>query len=371
MISILLLFSQVCIFHLVSSSKTNFQDATTSSPNIIFIMMDDLGRSDISAFGAEWDTPNLDGFVSDSLLLSHHYIGYVCSASRSQFLTGRYSFHNGYGTLNVFDVTRLGVIPKGTPTLAEYLKQYTNYNTYAIGKWQLGASVESSLATNRGFDYFWGYNGGMEKYFSKDRDGKVDFYENLEPLIDDYENNALWGYSTDQYIDKLIEVIDNHTSDKNTQNNPFFMYVGLQAVHSPFPRHTKKRQLTEYYTYCIENYGDKLNGYDDRDSVCEAMIGVDDGIGQFLDYLQNNQSDIWDNTLIIFTSDNGGDISEGSCNYPLRGGKNTFFEGGQRVLAVGLLSFLFGTFGFLVVWFLIDWFANVAQRVRGMILRSY
>ena len=135
-----------------TANEINLEDAR----NIIFIMLDDLGRADIGSMGAEWETPHLDKFLSESVILDNHYIGYVCSASRSQFLTGRYSYHSGYGTLDVFDLQKIGHVPLQTPFITEYLKYYTSYKTYGIGKWQLGSPTYNNMAINRGFDKFWG-----------------------------------------------------------------------------------------------------------------------------------------------------------------------------------------------------------------------
>ena len=360
--------------------------------NVILLMFDDLGRSDISAFGAEWDTPNIDLFLQESVILSHHYIGYVCSASRSQFLTGRYSYHNGYGTLNVFDIEKLGAVPLSTPTIAEYLQQVGDYNTYAIGKWQLGNPTYSNMAHSRGFDHFWGFNGGMEDYRAKVKSmpdiGNLQFpdpdqemgeepQESDETQIDDeadendsdnesggeeqqeitfrdffhnLESTGSWDgdYSTDQYIDKAIEIIgyesdqyykatklnSKRRSSSSISSKPFFMYVGFQAIHFPFS------EDTPYYQDCKEYAMASIdtNDNEERMGVCESILGVDFQLGRLFDFFQTDAKTkaLWDNTLVILTSDNGGDIDEGSCNYPLRGGKNTFFEGGQRVLAAGM-----------------------------------
>ena len=150
--NLIYLFQAASLLTRNTAKETTLEDAR----NIIFIMLDDLGRADIGSMGAEWETPNLDKFLSESVILDNHYIGYVCSASRSQFLTGRYSYHSGYGTLDVFDLEKIGHVPLQTPFLTEYLKHYTSYRTYGVGKWQLGSPTYNNMAINRGFDKFWG-----------------------------------------------------------------------------------------------------------------------------------------------------------------------------------------------------------------------
>ena len=324
LVTMLSFFGSCC-----ESSNTN--DAGEKPANVIMIMVDDFGRTDIGSYGSEWPTPNIDSFASSSITLSRHYVGYVCSASRSQFLTGRYSFHNGYGTLNVFDVNRLGAIPQNTPTLMEYLSKEGNYKTYGIGKWQLGSITDTHLPFNRGFDTFVGFNGGLEGYFDKTASGYLDFWQDLE-LTSDYSD----AYSTDQYFDETIKTLERHRNMDNSENIPFFMYVGLQATHTPFPTHVDS-EITKYYEFCLEKYGTEIEDFDDRVNVCEGILGIDAGMGQLMEYFDKirksgGSTSLWDNTIIILTSDNGGAINSGSCNYPLRGGKNTFWEGGQRIL---------------------------------------
>ena len=313
--------------------------ASSTQRNIIMILLDDLGRSDIGLFGAEWDTPNIDAFIQDSITLSHHYVGYVCSTSRSQFLTGRYSFHMGYGEFNVFDNEKMGAVPQGSPTIAEYLKYFSNYQTYSIGKWHLGSPTYSNIASSRGFDYFFGYNGGMEDYRGKSRSCSLgtftDFWENDEPYIDEYgeDSDAFEEYSTDLYMTKLLSLIDeNHVNVDDNDNKPFFAYLGFQAIHKPFSQDTK------YYDRCKERYDDLMKGFSNRIGVCEAILGVDHQLGKFIEYFQSSKKaqKVWDNTVIILTSDNGGSLDSASCNYPLRGGKNTFYEGNEKVVAIGM-----------------------------------
>ena len=143
-------------------------------------------------------------------------------------LTGRYSYHNGRGTLNVFDLDRLGAIPSNTPTLMEfYLNTVRNYKTYGICKWQLGSTVQTQTPYNRGFDKFIGFNGGSEEYFKKTHKSWIDFWDDLE-VTSDYTD----GYSTDQYFDLILSTLDEHEADTdNDTDSPFFMYVGLQATH--------------------------------------------------------------------------------------------------------------------------------------------
>ena len=151
-----------------------------------------------------------------------------------------------------------------------------------------------------------------------------DFWENGEYY------DASGTYSTYQYLDKIMSIMDDHNSELNS--DPFFIYLALQAPHMPFPD-----AETEFGDTCDELYADQYDEMKDRDGVCEAMLGLEYFMDSLLDYLQtDDMENLWDNTLIVFTSDNGGALSHGSCNYPLRGGKNTYFDGNQRVHAFGM-----------------------------------
>ena len=128
-----------------------------ASPNIIYILMDDMGNSDMSARGGEFGTPNLDDLYYSSINLRSHYSGLLCSPARSQILTGRYAWNFGYSRLSPFGYLSLRGIPLGVPTIGNLLKEYTNYDTYAVGKWHVGYSTWEHTPTHRGFDEFYGF----------------------------------------------------------------------------------------------------------------------------------------------------------------------------------------------------------------------
>ena len=200
-----------------------------------------------------------------------------------------------------------------------------------------------------------GFNGGKQDYYTKENGGGsesyLDFWEDLE-ISRDYSDD----YSTDQYFDILIDILNDHADSNNAvSEDPFFVYLALQTVHDPFPTYSSESDESDYYKQCISNYESTFSSFDDRIGVCECMVGVDYQMGRLMRHFESTDElkDIWDNTIIIFTSDNGGSIDDGSCNYPLRGGKNTFYDGGIRVIAAGtsnhylfcpLISFLFTCF---------------------------
>ena len=144
-------------------------------------------------------------------------------------------------------------------------------------------------------------------------------------------------YSTDQYnilSRTLLLWIQTHYSNEKTQGKPSFMYLALQAIHGSFTESILEGYETEYHAYCDETYGDSFLNLQNRKDVCGAMIGIDRQFDIFLDANNNN---VWKNTLIVLTSDNGSSLDKGSCNYALSDGKHTFHQRGQRVLD-GLVS---------------------------------
>ena len=115
-------------------------DEPMERPNIVFILMDDVGWNDVSFMGGQIPTPALDSLYEESVFLNNHYIHLMCSPSRSQIITGRYSMYQGFGKMMPWDYTELGGIPVGQPTVANWLKSMGKYATYAVGKWHMGMS---------------------------------------------------------------------------------------------------------------------------------------------------------------------------------------------------------------------------------------
>ena len=150
---------------------------------------------------------------------------------------------------------------------ADYLNIYGGYSTYAVGKWQLGYSFDEQLPSYRGFDYFWGFYGGLKDYFDKtaaimpDHDDNDNIKNDDTEYYDFWENGEIYyasgTHSTYQYLDKLITIIDSHNSELNT--NPFFIYAALQAQHVPFP--DAETEFADTY----ELYADQCDKMKDRD----------------------------------------------------------------------------------------------------------
>ena len=136
--------------------RDSCHDASTVRPNIVMIMLDDLGFGDISATTGQFPTPNMDSLYLNGIQLSHHYVHLMCSPSRTQFITGRYAMNLGFGEFLPWNNLEAGGIPIGQPTLANWLSEYGDYTTYGVGKWHMGTyniayhwySTESLISPN-------------------------------------------------------------------------------------------------------------------------------------------------------------------------------------------------------------------------------
>lgn len=291
-------------------------------PNIVIIFMDDLGYGDISNFGAiNYKTPNIDKMVNDGMLFTNFYSAQaVCSASRAGLLTGTYPNRIGIsGALMPYSNHGLH---EDEITIAEMLKD-KGYATAIYGKWHLGHH-KKFLPNNHGFDTYVGipYSNDMwpvdfdGNQISDTSNWKKKTYPQL-PLIEDFEKIKEIKTLEDQamlttlYTEKSIKFINEN------KNNPFFLYVPHSMPHVPIA------------------VSDKFLGKSKQGLYGDLMMELDWSVGEIIKSLESNN--ILENTLVIFTSDNGPWLNFGNhagSTGGLREGKGTSFEGGQRVPTV-------------------------------------
>ena len=274
-----------------------------AKPNIVYFLVDDLGYADCGFNGGkDIRTPNIDKLAKEGAVLKSYYVQPVCSPTRSALMTGRYAIHTG-----VYNVVRPGA-PWGLPLAERLLPQAlkeVGYTTAICGKWHLGEFQSNYTPTHRGFDHQYGHYFGALDYFKHDRDGKMDWYRDDKPLIEE-------GYTTHLVAKEATRLIREQAADK-----PLFLYVPFNGIHSP-------HQVPDSYT---EPYKDlpKL-----RQTIAGMLSAVDEAIGQITAAL--DEKGLRQNTLIIFSSDNGGPgPGNATMNSPLRAGKGTLYEGGIRV----------------------------------------
>ncbi|MGB8168625.1 MAG: arylsulfatase [Chthoniobacteraceae bacterium] len=274
-------------------------------PNIVFLLIDDLGYSDVGFMGCkDIQTPNIDKLAHGGAILDAHYVQPVCSPTRAALMTGRYATHTGVYTI-VRPHAKWG-LPLGERTLANALKD-AGYETAITGKWHLGEFDRAYVPTSRGFDHQYGHYFGAIDYFTHIRDGSHDWYRDDKELKEE-------GYSTHLVAREACRLIAEKDKTK-----PLFLYVPFNGVHSPL-------QVPDSY---MQPYAAlKPN----RQKLAGMLAAVDEAIGQIVAALE--KAGLRENTLIIFSSDNGGPNPVAlSTNGDLRAGKGTIYEGGVRVCA--------------------------------------
>ena len=292
--------------------------AAAPRPNIVFIMSDDLGWADPGFNGGDGSlTPNIDKLATEGTRFTQFYMTPVCATTRAALMTGRYPYRQwmdwrseDFGKPDYLALLgmKLAHLPDGTPTrrvmglpteertVAEALKE-AGYATAMAGKWHLGEWLPEHLPMGQGFDHQYGHYGWGIDYNNKTIPHNApaifavyDWHRDQKPVLET-------GYSTDLIADEAVRLIGNESKEK-----PFFHYIAFNAIHGPLediPRHTAELEKRAAAIKCL-----------------------DEGLGRILDAIA-------DNTLVIFTNDNGGLTEE--VNKPWRGTKNTTFEGGIRV----------------------------------------
>lgn len=333
-------------------TRTNFK------PNIIVVLVDDLGFNQISSYGGgmsngNFKTPNIDNLAIDGVLCTNGYSSSpICSPSRASLLTGRFPTRFGYEFTpttssmmkaislfskknevadgiyydnreeNIIDIEQMG-LPQSEKTIAEMLKP-EGYHNIHIGKWHLG-HAKDFLPRKHGFDESLRIDQGS-LFLPEDDKNVINAKLEFDPI-----DKVLWGnlpyavnfnegprmnpdgHLTDYLTNEAVKAIEKN------KNRPFFLYLAYWAVHSPLQA---KKEDYEKLSF-IENHDERV--------LASMVMTVDRGVGKIRDVLKKNNID--DNTIIIFTSDNGapGYIGLPDLNKPYRGWKLTHFEGGVHV----------------------------------------
>ena len=304
-------------------------DEAGSRPNIVFIMSDDMGWNQPGFNGSTKGlTPNLDKLAGESLSLTQFYTHSVCAPTRGAFLTGRYAFRNwmdwrseDFGKpsyLKALGLTlahnergeptrRIHALDTEERTIAEALRE-AGYFTALVGKWHCGEWLEEHLPMGQGFMHQYGHYAWGIDYYTKTivhnapaRFAVYDWHRNQKPLQEE-------GYATDLFAAEAERVIEARARDRK---RPFFLYVPFNAVHGP---------LNPPADFSVEEKDPLVI----RDSMLRSL---DTAVGKIAGAIDKHG--FRDNTLFIFTNDNGPVLE--SMSKPWRGTKNTTFEGGVRV----------------------------------------
>lgn len=307
-----LLLSVAFLGGLLSGTGRASDEAGPGKPNIILILVDDMGYGDIAPFYpmTKNRTPHLDKMAAEGMKLTSFYSSPTCTPSRAQFMTGCYAQRVGLPRV-IFPGSSIGLSAK-EHTVAELLKT-NGYATFAIGKWHLG-DQPGFLPVHRGFEHYLGLP------YSNDMGGEWDGVSNVPPVQrkpplplvqDDKVIETLkpddQNFLTERYTKAAEKFITDH------QAKPFFLYLAHTAVHYPI------------------HPGANFRGHSQNGLFGDWVEEVDASTGRILDLLKKLNLD--KNTLVLFTSDNGPWLSKGSdagIAGPLRGGKKSTWEGGLR-----------------------------------------
>lgn len=286
--------------------------ANAAAPNILLIFTDDHGYGDVSAYHAsDVRTPNIDRIGSEGMFFTAMRANCtVCSPSRAALLTGRYPDRVGVpGVIRTQPENSWGYFDPKVPTIANELKK-AGYHTGIIGKWHLG--LESPNTPNeRGFDYFHGFLGDMmDSYTTHLRHGNNYMRRNTEVIEPK-------GHATDLFSDWAADYIRERAKSKD---QPFFLYLAYNAPH--FPIEPPAEWLAK-----VKQRAPQL---DDKRAINVAFVEhLDDRIGRVLAALKESGQE--QNTLVVFSADNGGSVPHAQNNNPWRGGKQDHYDGGLRV----------------------------------------
>lgn len=305
--------ASIALAALVSAPCVALHAAEAFTPNILYIVADDMGYADCSVHGCtDIPTPHIDSIANGGVRFTDGYVtSAVCSPTRAALMTGRH--HRRDGVTDWIPPGKKGM-NADVPTLAGYLKK-AGYRTALVGKWHLGEHNECH-PLSRGFDDFFGLLGGGRNYWpdKPNPQAKVNHYTQLmrgwEPVEETEYTTFAFGREAVRFIERQTE-----------KTEPFFLYLAFNAVHTPMQA---PPEYLERFT-AIQDQG--------RRTYAGMLSAMDDSIGRVLKAVRD--AGLEEKTLICFISDNGGPITRNAPNHsrntPLRGSKGETWEGGIRV----------------------------------------
>ena len=316
--ALIVLLTLIPFLHSTNATDRPLRQAQ-DRPNIIFILADDLGYSDIEPFGQKMiKTPHLNRMAKEGIRFTNHYAGGpVCAPSRSVLMTGQ---HTGRTPVrgNKRDIDE-GVQPlsHNVMTIAEMLKRETDYTTALYGRWHLGGIFSDSMPHQRGFDEFFG---ALSKYYKPlDTYYRPDLYQNGELyLIEGNNNGSREVHREDLITEKALDFVSRQKG-----KDPFFLYMAYSFAHAPVQAVPGENR-----------YNDQPWPQKEID-FAHNISRLDKFVGQFMDHLK--KLGMAENTLVIFTSDNGPHMEDGhdadffDSNGPFQGYKRDLYEGGIRM----------------------------------------
>ena len=290
-------------------TQLNARGGDSARPNFVFILADDLGYADLHCYGGREEcSPNLDRMATEGLMFTNGYANScICSPSRFAIITGRYQhrlrggFDEPIGSVS----PELGLPPEH-PTMASLLRD-AGYATALVGKWHLG-SLPWFSPLKSGYDEFFGHRTGAVDFFSHNGFGGHDLWDGDEEVFKE-------GYLTDLMTDRAVDFV------KRQSEKPFLLSLHYNAPHWPWETREDEEESKRIGNRIAHLDGGSVKTY------LEMIRVMDEGIGRVLQALDETGAS--ENTLVVFTSDNGGERF--SDSYPLVGKKYDLLEGGIRV----------------------------------------
>ena len=350
-----------------SPSTSTISTSTFSSTlpqHIIFMVVDDLGFSDVgykasmynTTDGPLFSTPTIDTLALSGVRLESYYVAFLCSPSRTSFLSGRYPYTNGMNDEVIVD-GQPDQMPTNIRTMADLLHDTNNAKWYtsAYGKYDMGMTSWGCTPTCRGFHNFSGFYNADNDYYTHRPGPYLDLRHDFLP-----DSNQHGVYETTLITSRVQEWITDIITTQGTGVSTF-TYVAHQAIHAP-------QQVPMQYLqgYCLDNIPDI---YPIRRLACGQMAAVDESLLNISNTYK--ALGIWDQTLVIFTTDNGANTDTGGSNYPLRGAKATLFEGGVRgtsfIAGAGLAPNVRGTINH-ELYSLVDWYPTIVEGIANISL---
>jgi arylsulfatase A-like enzyme len=299
---------------LASSADNAFGQRPSGPPNIVCIMADDLGYADVSCYGRpDLSTPNIDSLAANGVRFLQAYANSaVCSATRTALITGRYQYRLPVGLEEPLGARDVG-LPPNHATLPSLFKK-AGYGTTLLGKWHLGLLPKFGPLQS-GYDHFYGFRGGAVDYYTHGSGGKDDLWDDDVPVHQ-------MGYLTELLGSRAVDVVDGYAKS----GRPFLMSLHFNAPHWPWeaPGDEAESERLKSVRGLFDYDGGSQKTY-------QRMIqAMDLQIGRVLEAL--NANGLEENTIVIFTSDNGGERF--ADTWPFTGRKTELLEGGLRIPAI-------------------------------------
>jgi arylsulfatase A-like enzyme len=302
---------------LVLASGAQLAWTADAPPNIVFILADDLGYADLSCYGRpDFSTPNVDRIAREGIKFTQAYANSaVCTATRAALITGRYQYRLPVGLEEPLRINRRNIgLPPEHPTLPSLLKK-AGYGTTLIGKWHLGWLPQFGPLQS-GYDHFWGFRGAALDYFTH-KAGPAN--TDTDDLWDDDAKIHPAGYLTDLLGERAVSVIRDYAKAKQ----PFLVSLHFNAPHWPWEAPGDEAE-SQRITALLDLDGGSQKTY------ARMVQEMDLQVGRVLESLE--EAGIANNTLVVFTSDNGGERF--ADTWPFTGKKTELLEGGLRIPAV-------------------------------------